>query len=137
MGKVFVDSNVFFYAKIMDGVFGGACAGILRNLASGTLQGSTSALVPIEVANALRKYGRAKDVAPELRAIHSLGIEIFAIDSADAREAADIYDEAGISPYDCVHAAVMKRNGMNEIVSADREFDKVGWIKRLDPRDIA
>ena len=71
MAKFYIDSNVFFYAKIMDRVFGGPCSEILRSLASGTLEASTSALVPVEVANALRKYGRSKDVAQEVRAIHS------------------------------------------------------------------
>jgi hypothetical protein len=28
----------------------------------------------------------------------------------------------------------MKRNGLDEIVSADMEFDKVPWLKRIDPK---
>ncbi|MDA4136806.1 MAG: type II toxin-antitoxin system VapC family toxin [Thaumarchaeota archaeon] len=52
----------------------------------------------------------------------------------DAQEAAAIYAASRISPYDCVHAAVMKRNGLDEIVSADMEFDKVPWLKRIDPK---
>ena len=36
-------------------------------------------------------------------------------------------------PPDCVHAAIMKRYGIKEILSADKEFDKVPNIKRLDP----
>ncbi len=134
MTKLYVDSNVFFYAKIMDRVFGKPCSDILRGIASDNLQASTSALVPIEVANALRKYGLAKDVVEEVRAIFSLGLEVYSLDSTDAREAAEIYAATGISPYDCLHAAVMRKNGLNEIISADREFEKIPWIKRLDPR---
>jgi predicted nucleic acid-binding protein len=134
MAKLYVDSNVFFYAKIMDRVFGKSCSQILRGIASDNLQASTSVLVPIEVANALRKYGLAKDVAEEVRAIFSLGLEVYSLDPTDAREAAEIYAETGISPYDCVHAAVMKKNGLSEIISADKEFEKIPWIKRLDPR---
>ena len=80
MAKLYVDSNVFFYAKIMDRVFGKPCSEILGDISSGNLQASTSALVPIEVANALRKYGLAKDVVEEVRAIFSLGLEVYAID---------------------------------------------------------
>ncbi len=136
MGRLYVDSNVFFYAKIMDKVFGMSCAEILRKLAAGESQASASTLVPIEVANALRKYGRGKDVAQELHAINSLGIEIFVIEVVDVREAAEIYDKVGISPYNCVHAAVMKRNGLDQIVTADKEFERIEWIKRLDPRNF-
>jgi predicted nucleic acid-binding protein len=41
-----------------------------------------------------------------------------------------------ISPYDCAHAAIMKRNGLSTIVSADKEFDRVNWLKRIDPKSM-
>jgi predicted nucleic acid-binding protein len=84
----------------------------------------------------MRKYGLAEDVAIEVRAIFSLGIEIYGIDPTDAQEAAEIFSHANISPYDCLHAAVMKRNGLNEIISADKEFDKLNWITRIDPKSV-
>jgi hypothetical protein len=133
MARLFIDSNVFFYAKIMDRVFGEPCSEILGSIASGDVQASTSALVPIEVANALRKFGLAKEVADEVRAIFSLGLEVYPIDPTDVRDAAEIYADSGISPYDCVHAATMRRNGIGEIISADREFDRITWLRRLDP----
>ena len=61
---------------------------------------------------------------------------MYSLDPADALEAAEIYEETGISPYDCVHATVMKKNGLSEIISADKEFKKIRWIKRLDPRPM-
>lgn len=137
MVKVYLDSNVFFYAKIMDKVFGKPCSTVLRRVVSNELEASTSVLVPIEVANALRKYGLAKDVADEVRAIFSLGIEIYSIDGADGREAAEIYSEINISPYDCLHAAIMRKNGLKEIISADKDFDRLSWLKRFDPRSMA
>lgn len=137
MPKLYLDSNVFFYAKIMDRVFGKSCSTVLRRVVSNELEASTSVLVPIEVANALRKYGLTKEVADEVRAIFSLGIEIYSIDAADAREAAEIYSESNISPYDCLHAAIMRKNGLKEIISADKDFDRLTWLKRLDPRSMA
>lgn len=47
-----------------------------------------------------------------------------------------IFGEANIGPYDCAHAAIMRRNGLKEIISADKEFDKLNWLKRLDPKSI-
>jgi predicted nucleic acid-binding protein len=136
MAKRYVDSNVFFYAKILDGVYGQSCSSIMRMIASDELKTSTSVLVPIEVANAMRKYGLSKDVAAEIRAIFSLGIEVYGIEASDAQEAAEIFSDAKISPYDCLHAAVMKRMGLNEIISADKEFDKLSWITRIDPKSM-
>jgi len=136
MPRVYLDSNVFFYAKIMDGAFGKSCSNVLRKVASGALEASTSALAAVEVANALRKYGLAKEVTAEVRAIFSLGMEVYHLDATDVREAAEIFVEANIGPYDCAHAAIMRRNGLKEIISADKEFDKIKWLKRLDPRSV-
>jgi len=96
----------------------------------------SSDLVAVEVANALRKYGLAKEVTAEVRAIFSLGLEVYRLDATDVREAAEIFLEAYIGPYDCAHAAIMRRNGLKEIISADQEFDKINWLKRLDSRSV-
>ncbi len=137
MTKQYIDSNVFFYAKIRDRVYGSACSTILRKIVSGELEAATSALVLVEVANAMRKYGFESEVAKEVRAICSLRIDLCAIDASDVQEATDIYEEVEISPYDCLHAAVMRRYGLKEIVSADKDFDRIKWLKRLDPRSSA
>lgn len=136
MPRVYLDSKVFFYAKIMDRVFGKPCSNVLRKVASGAIDASTSALVAVEVANALRKYGLAREVTAEIRAIFSLGIDVYYLDATDVQEAGEIFGEANIGPYDCAHAAIMRRNGLKEIISADKEFDKLKWLKRLDPRSL-
>ncbi len=136
MPKRYVDSNVFFYAKIQDGVYGESCSQVLRMIASDELDAATSVLVPIEVANAMRKYGMAAEVAAEIRAIFSSRIDVYSVDGSDAQEAAEIFGGARINPYDCLHAAVMKRMGLDEIISADKEFDKLRWITRIDPKSM-
>jgi len=136
MSRRYVDSNVFFYAKIMDREYGKSCSHILRKITTGELEASTSALIPIEVANAMRKFGLEAEVVAEIRAIFSLGIDVCAIDPSDTQEAAEIFSGSSINPYDCLHAAVMKRMGLNEIISADKEFDKIDWIARVDPNSM-
>ncbi len=131
--KFYIDSNVFFYAKIRDRTYGETCSNVLRKIMAGEFQAAVCSLVPIEVANALVKYGLQREVVEEVRAICSLINEVYAIDIADVQEAAEIYRMVTISPYDCLHAAVMKKYGLKDIISADRDFDKVDWIKRLDP----
>ncbi len=136
MPKYYVDSNIFFYAKIMDKKYGPSCSAIVRSIASHQLGATISSLILLEVANALRKYGRPRDVAPEVRAISTLGLETFQMDSSDVREAAEIFDRVAINPYDCLHAAIMKRYDLREIISADKEFDKLQWLKRTDPQQL-
>ena len=136
LSKAYIDSNVFFYAKIRDRTFGDSCLRVMQQIASGELKASISALVPIEVANAMRKYGLRKEIPDEVRAIFSLGIDVYPIGEPEAREAAEIFKKVDINPYDCLHAAVMKNNALGEIVSADKEFDKLDWLKRRDPRSF-
>jgi len=136
LAACFIDSNVFFYAKIADREYGSACAKILEKVVRGELEAVTSALVIIELVNALRKYGLGNEVKRVVNAIFSLDISIHEVDPLDVRNAASIFDESRISPYDCAHAAVMKRVGIINIISADKDFDKIHWIKRLDPKLI-
>lgn len=131
---VYIDSNVFFYAKILDRQYGRACAQILSKIEKGELEATTSTLVIVELANALCKYGLADEVKDVVDAIFSLDISVFDVDSLDVRNAARIYDKFRISPYDCVHVALMKKAGVSEIISADKDFDKITWIRRLDPK---
>ena len=139
-GKVlvvyFVDSNVFFYAKIFDREYGSACAGVLGKIERGDLQAVTSTLVVVELANALRKFGLGDKVKDVVDAVFSLDMRVFEVDPIDVRTATGIFDEFRVSPYDCVHAAVMKKAGVVEIISADMDFDKIKWIRRRDPKFI-
>jgi len=130
----FIDSNVFFYAKMLDRKYGDACAKVLDKIVRSELEAVTSILVVIELANALRKYGLSDEVKDVVNAVFSLDIRVFEVDSLDVRTAAGIFNEFRISPYDCVHAAVMRKAGIVDIISADKDFDKIAWIKRLDPK---
>jgi predicted nucleic acid-binding protein len=118
----------------MGGLCGQSCSAVLQSVSSGRLKASISALVPLEVANALRKYRLGREVVGEVRAILSLPMEVYPVEPSDVSEGAEIYGEGEGSPYDCVHAAIMRRYGINEIVSADKDFDRIKSVKRLDPK---
>ncbi len=130
----FIDSNVFFYAKILDRAYGNACAKILDKIVKSEIEAVTSTLVVIELANALRKFGLSNEVKEVIDAVLSLDVPVYEVDSLSVRDAAGIFNEFRISPYDCVHVAVMKRARIVDIISADKDFDKIAWIKRLDPK---
>jgi predicted nucleic acid-binding protein len=132
----FVDSNVFFYAKIMDPEYGPACARVLQRIHDGHLTGVTSTLVTLEVANALRKFGLAQEVRDTLDSIFSLPLQVFDLQYSDLRNAVEIFQTYPISPYDCAHVAVMRRATTKSIISADRDFDKIREIERRDPKTI-
>jgi len=43
----------------------------------------------------------------------------------------------GIPARDLLHAAVMERVGAVEVISADRDFDRLNFLRRLDPTEVA
>ena len=123
-----------FMRRFLDREYGESCAKIMRDIVEGRVEAVTSVLVVVEVANALRKYGLGKEAKEVADAIFSLDVPVYGVDVSDVRVAMGFFDEFGISPYDCVHLSVMKRVGALNVISADRDFDKVKWIKRLDPK---
>jgi len=129
----YFDSNIFFYAKIRDKKYGDACARILHYLVEGKLSGATSTLALLETSNALRKYGRSSEVPDVVGAIYSLGLTVHELLNLDVRLATGILAETKVNPYDCAHAAIMKRTGLRNIVFADGHFDDISGITRTDP----
>jgi len=41
-----------------------------------------------------------------------------------------------LSPRDAIHVAVMEGAGLNRIVTADRHFDRVSEVERVDPTGL-
>ena len=48
--------------------------------------------------------------------------------------ALSIYVEKNIDFIDAYNAFMLKRDEIYEIYSYDKHFDRVGWIKRIEPR---
>lgn len=129
----YVDSNVFFYAKINDSKYGEASARILDLVGSERLTAAASSLVLLEVANAMTKYGLSGEVKSEVNAMLSLPMSMEILDSRDAKRGSEFFATYQISPYDCAHVAIMERIGSKLIISADRDFDKIREVTRVDP----
>ncbi len=133
MESYYFDSNIFFYAKIRDKKYGDACGRILHELVQGKISGATSTLALLETSNALRKYGRTSEIPDEVGAIYSLGLTIHELLNMDVRLATRIIADTDVNPYDCAHAAIMKRTGLRNIISADGHFEEIPEITRIDP----
>ena len=131
--EYFLDSNIFVNAKIKDRKYGPSCARVITDLAEGRLSAATSTLALVEVSNALRKIGLSKDVARETSSIYSTGITVSELLSVDVRLTVELFRLSGVSPYDCAHAAIMKRIGLDTILSTDPHFEDIPGINRLDP----
>lgn len=81
---------------------------------------------------ALRMWESGRAAVVEFSAVMEGRIE--SITPADMEEVIRLADRnPTVASRDLVHAAVMARLGVTQIVSADADFDRIAGMKRLDP----
>jgi predicted nucleic acid-binding protein len=129
---LYLDSNVFIYAAIYhEAGKGGVAKRILLKLARGEIEGYTSSLTwdelvwvvkRIEGWEAARKEGAKFLQLPNLK--------ILSVDNV-VDLAQKIIEKYDINPRDALHLACALKNGIKEIVSDDRDLDRVKEITRI------
>ncbi|MBI2675604.1 MAG: type II toxin-antitoxin system VapC family toxin [Candidatus Aenigmarchaeota archaeon] len=133
---MYLDTNVIIYAIENHPVYGKKCRDVLKDIEDGKLKACSSFLVLIELINVLARINnllekRKLDARKNIEAVTSLPIVWLELNLLALERASEYgYKVSGV---DYVHIALMELNMVPEIISADRELDKVGIIKRLDP----
>lgn len=130
---VYVDTNVFIYSMVHTERVKEArlAKKILSKIARGELEACTAALTwdelvwivgRIEGADIAREKGREFLRFPNLNFLPVDGM---------LDEAQRIFEKYDLRPRDAIHVACALRNGVREIISDDRDLDKIKEIKRL------
>lgn len=135
----YLDTNVIIYAVESHPKYGENCKDILKAVENAELEVCASTLILVEVINVLCKLNtileeaqkEKLDIRENIDAIFSLPIKWIELDFAIIRRASEY--KFKVSGIDYVHAASMELNLVNEIISADKELDKIDFIKRIDP----
>ena len=92
----------------------------------------TSAEVMQEILRRYAAIGRLDAIQPALDALLGVVDEVFPIDAADVENAKDVVmGRARLSARDALHVAVMKRRGVERVMSFDTGFDAISWIERV------
>ena len=91
-----------------------------------------SVQVVSELSGVLYRIG-IKDTTKYVDALLSYRMTVIPITSEIIRLAASCSKDWDILPYDGIHIATAMAEGVEIILSADKELDKVKAIKRLDP----
>ena len=136
---VFIDANVPIYAAGADHPYKEPCSRILRMAADEPGHFLTDAEVLQELVHRYLALGRWALGREVLRAFATaLQGRIEPVHAEDVLSAGHLADRhPGISARDLVHAAVMQRLGVWRIASADRDFDRMRDVERLDPARMA
>ncbi len=93
--------------------------------------------VLLEVLNSANKYNRLKtnEIFKELES----KTNIIMLDYEDLKNSLDLhkYYNHALNFNDCTILNTMDENDINFIISFDRDFDKVKWIKRIYLKNIS
>ena len=133
MKKEYLDSNVFIYPLLYTDKKAQLSEKILFSLSRGEFYGFTSTLTWDEIVHVLKKK-KGKEIAisegkkflkfPNLKFVNS---DFFVITNAQK-----IMENNNVGPRDAIHISSALSQGINEIISLDKDFDKVKEIKRVE-----
>jgi predicted nucleic acid-binding protein len=127
----FVDANILLYA-VTDCEQHDACAEVLKAIAEGA-DGRTSVAVLEEVWH-IERAGRVQGIdGVAERAYRAFTPLLPVTDEAFARALA--VEASGIGTADRLHVGTCLAHGIDTIVTADRGFDGVRGVRRVDPLD--
>ncbi len=134
--NIFLDVNIFMYASGNSHVYKQPCINILNEVESGNIIATINTEIlqellyryyyiklpekGIELCNKILKYSLT--ILPVTKSDMVLAIETF-----------NSSKEKGIKPRDCIHAATMKNNEISRLISADKDFDNINFVTRIDP----
>ena len=137
LGTIFVDANVFMYAGGMDARWRETCDAALDRLRESRVQVVTNAEVLQEILHRYFSQHRPRDAQTVHQAARGLCNEIIPVTEGHTIRALELLLEHRQLPArDAIHVATMEDRGIRAILSADRDFDAVPNVDRIDPRDF-
>jgi len=129
---IFVDANVPMYLIGRDHPHKVDAQQILERLAGERRGLVTSSEVFQEILHRFISTDRREKIEPAFETLRGIVDHVLALEEADVFAAKDlVHAHPRMPARDAVHAAVMRRREITEILSFDRGFDAVGGIKRV------
>lgn len=128
----FVDANAILYSAF-DGPGRESCLKLLEAVAAGDAQGRTSPAVLEEVWHVALRDGDGR-----LDDLTQAALEIFSPLLPVTEEAfvhALAIDHRGLGPNDRLHLGTCAVHDIDVVLTADRAFDGVRGVERVDPLD--
>lgn len=125
-----VDANVIVYAAVPSR-YRQACLEILEAIAEGRAEGRVSTAVLEEVWH-IELSGRAGEIAGLTRQAYRLFTPLLPVNDEIMARALDL-DVRRLGANDRIHAATALVHGIDTILSADSDFDRVPALRRVDP----
>lgn len=129
---IFVDSNVPMYLVGAPHPHKVDAQRLLERAIADRERLVTDAEVLQEILHRYVAIRRPDAIQPALDVLLGLVDEVFPVEALDVSSARDVLAaRAQMSARDALHVAVMKRRGVDRVLSFDAGFDAVAWLERL------
>ena len=110
------------------------CLAILRSIASGELAAVSDVEVCQEILHRYTSLGEREQALHVARLFIKVVPETLPITKEDLLLSLEMHQRyPSLQARDSLHTAVMSNNGIQFIISADRQFNEVDEIERIDP----
>ena len=128
---IYLDATVFIYAAIDNRIKGNKARNIIKSIQEGKLNAFTSCLTYDEIVWIVKKY---KGIEAALIVgngfINMPNLKIFNVDINCIEKAQELIEKYKLFPRDAIHAATAILNNVIQILSEDKDFDRVEELKR-------
>ena len=134
---LFVDTNVFMYLAGNDLPMRERCRAALRALVDREVPLVTSAEVLQEILHRYASIDRMDRARLVYGAAVDICKEVLPVAERQTALALELLSQHPRLPArDALHVAVMQARGIRRILSADRHFDRVDAVWRVDPAEV-
>jgi uncharacterized protein len=128
---VFVDSNVPMYLVGADHANKGAARTALERAIADGERLVTDAEVMQEILHRYAAIGRRDAIAPATDVLLGVVDEVYPVDADAVLAAGRLLDRmTGLSARDALHVALMRRHGVDDILTFDAGFDVIAGLRR-------
>lgn len=137
MSIYFIDSNIVMYAVGKEHEYKESCGRVLQKIGDDEITGVINTEVLQEILYRYFKIGKGKEGLETARDFFLAVSEVLPVTSKDIEKNFSLFEKyKDFPPRDSLHVAVMLNNGLNEIISTDKHFDKIKEVTRIDPRRL-
>lgn len=133
---IFLDANIFMYAAGKEHRYKQPCIQILKAVESGQLSCVTNVEVLQELLYRYHHIHILNKGIQLCQLILEYPLTLLSVTQSDIQLSLELLAQnqaAGLKPRDAIHAATMQNNNLTQILSADKHFDHIASIHRLDP----
>lgn len=134
----FIDANIFLRIIVKENEKSfDDCSNLLQSVLKGEIKAVSSNIILAEIVWVLNSYYKlSKDkIVEALKRINSIG-GLKLVDKFDSNLALEYFAQKSVKYIDCLIVSITEIDNRKwTIVSYDRDFDKIG-VLRKEPRDI-